>query len=908
MLATRNTCFALLSAMELDMRSLVRRESELASLSSFLPDDVRQSAFKRWRVDNKSHTVDAPTDDGGLLDYIDFCDLSKVMAGGRDLFKNVPPALRDFSGSAIVKLTAVRNRVCHSRPLEPDDFSTCLDFSTDLLKFHGDLFPILRDARSRLDRDPSHVLQLQIPSFWQHDAASAHHNLPLPEFDDTGFLGRATDRHQIIRLLRSHHPVVTIVGEGGVGKTAIALRCLYDLLDQPDQPYDAVVWCSLKVSALTPDGVIQLNSAVASSLGLFRAVVSALGSPMAGDMALADATQELQEYLSSYRILLAIDNLETLAGFDFRDFIIGLPPGSKLLLTSRVGLGEFEIRYVLDAMEPAGASALMRTFAQVLGQSDIWKQDEGRLRKYCKTLFHNPLLIKWYVSSVARGLDPQRLLDRGGSGLAEALSYCLATLFDKLSLGERQVVYTLASVRHPVSSAELYFLLASLKHEDIELALATLQRSSIVRRSAVGGDSCLYQLSEAAGVYIDQSNPPDKVFYANIQARLKDMRLMIEGEHVKQAAYSYEVMSVRTRTRDERIAAVYLRHALDELGRRHFEQARVQVAEAKTLLPTYSETWRISALVESESGEHYRASKDLDRAVELDPHSTIVRYQYAMFLMRAFEDSQAALQHLTEAERIDPDSTTILGMKAWALVRLGRYEEAANIYAPLLVGIMGQAKRWRIATRDQAAECYRRWAERDLENRDDQGFRDHIKQAFAIIGESVIRGDADSKTRQRTGKVMKEALWYAANRNDKAFAHECLERVESIVRYFPEGCITIADLSRYTALFADDHELCDRLEGAVCCYDPLLDKNATIATLGTSEHGSQRDRRLGTVVNLQADKGYGFLEDAHGQRWFFHRSCLIGECRWDGVRMGMQMSFNVGANDKGPCAVDVCDV
>jgi LuxR family transcriptional regulator, glucitol operon activator len=903
MSATRNTCFAILSAIEVDLRSFVRREAEANQASSFLPEDVLQNARRRWQADNKSQTVDTCADDSDLLDYADFGDLAKILSGKRAPFNNANQSILDCADEAVLRLSPIRNRICHSRPLEPEDFPICIDFARDLAARPEVSLPTLRSTLQRLEREPSYVLHLQIPRFWQSDVLRVDNNLPIPEFDDTGFLGRAADRQNVARLLCSHYPVVTIVGEGGIGKTALALRCLYDLIEMPDQPYDTVVWCSLKMTALTQEGVVQINADIASSLGLFRSMASTLGAPAPDSLKMEDARQELLEYLSAYRILLVIDNLETLAASELREFILQIPKGSKLLLTSRVGLGEFEVRYVLDAMESGAAAALMRKFARVLGLAEISKQDDGRLRHYCKELFYNPLLIKWFVAGVARGLDPQSLLNRDGGGLSQALGFCFANLFDKLSNSERKVVDAIASARRSVSSAEIFYLLGDLPREEIDWALSTLHNSSIVRRTVTQTDACLYQLSDSARAYLAKSSPPTPQFFADIQERLRQLRRMIEEEQVLQAGYSYEVFSVRTHSRDERIAAVYLRRALGFLDNGNFESAVGAVDEAKRILPSYSEVWRISSLVEGNRHDYYRATADLDHAVELDPHSTIVRYTYAQFLMKSMEDWSAALDQICAAEMDDPGAAAIRSAKALALVRLGRYEEAAPIYEALLNDLGGRPKRWRVATFDQAADCYRRWAERDNRNRDRESFSVHVSRAFDIIFCAVNSGDSDNRMRQRAGRTLSLALWFSSFGPDSELAMHCLNAVANLVPFFPEKCITIPDIAKYRAAFVDYPDVCARMDDLVSPFDPLV--RAEVKRRGVLPTGPVGEVRRGAVVSAQMEKGYAFIEDEAGQHWFFHRSEFAADSDWSTVRVGMRVVFAVGTNDRGPCAIQV---
>lgn len=145
-------------------------------------------------------------------------------------------------------------------------------------------------------------------------------------------------------------PVVTIVGEGGVGKTALALRCLYDVAQGENSKYDAVIWASLKTKTLTARGAEEIRESLISTLSLVQTIVGELGNPNPSKD-LPELLEEIIGYMADFRIFLAVDNFETLTDFALRSFLSRIPVGSKVLITSRVGLGEIELRYKLDPMD-----------------------------------------------------------------------------------------------------------------------------------------------------------------------------------------------------------------------------------------------------------------------------------------------------------------------------------------------------------------------------------------------------------------------------------------------------------------------------------------------------------------------------------------------------------------------------
>ena len=60
----------------------------------------------------------------------------------------------------------------------------------------------------------------------------------------------------------------------------------------------------------------------------------------------------------------------------------------------------------------------------------------------------------------------------------------------------------------------------------------------------------------------------------------------------------------------------------------------------------------------------------------------------------------------------------------------------------------------------------------------------------------------------------------------------------------------------------------------------------------------------GSIRTIRADKGFGFIKDATGKEYFFHRSAVYGESLED-LREGDSVEFDLGAGPKGPRAENV---
>lgn len=906
--AVRNTCFAITSAIEDDFRSLILAVADATGNEiDVLPSDVREVALKRRSNDHRMDSIGSDVGNSDLLPYIDFADIAKIIES------RLVPRLegeREWlvaTARALLSLTSARNRVCHTRPLEPEDLPKVLDFAQSLISLSSPFrFPAVAGALARLQAEPSFVFTLQIPQFWSEQNPKIHNNLPIPEFDETGFLGRSGDRMQVLKLLNSHYPVITIVGEGGIGKTALALRCLYDILDDQSSPYDAIVWVSMKTSALTQTGVQELNGAITSTLGLLSEIAANLGTPGAREFSSeADCIEEIAEYLTLYRIIVAIDNLETISTGSLRELLKRVPSQSKILLTSRIGVGEFEARYPLQGLDEKTSAILFRSYSRILGLAELSRLDEGNVKGYCRKLFHNPLLIKWFIASVARGADPVRTANSTAQNFSAALSFCFDNLFSRFGNPERVVIDTLASARKPLSSAEIHFLTPQLSSVDAEIALSALHNSSVVTRSKAGEDSFEYTLSESAISFISSKAPPSAAFFKQIQSRMRELRLVLTEASLRSARYEYDPFYVRSGdNRDEKISATYLRRALDTLKKSDFSGARMAVDEAKRLTPSNAEAWRIGGLVEQHANEFFRASENYEQAVGLNSRSKIARYCFGMFLMSDLEDFEGALAQFEVAIKLDSAAAPILTAKAMCLTRMGRPDEAAFIHEGLLVHIRDRERRWRLTGIDQAADCYKRWSFQDFEKKEFASSRQHALRGLQIIFDAAKVGDFDEKLLQRTARIVGESLSKKDLTNDLEFTEAAISLAECISLECGNKSIPInSEASRVlknSDVTAQQRDRLLSLDRSTANRE-MVSENTSIYQVA---HGDSTPVLHGHIHNL-AEGPYGFIQDSDGKRWFFHSNFLKNSSDWALIAPGVAVSYSIGYNSKGECAVDI---
>lgn len=892
--ATRMSCFSLISSIETDLRDVIYGVMQEQG-SVLLPEDVQKNAMERFKDHNKEEFVSKDGECRGLLDFVDFYDLSKILNKLATVQAVFDEHELKFVTAGLEGLTPARNRVCHSRPLEPSDFTELIDFTKEILTLGtGCGWVNLREAINNLD-NPAFALTLSIPDFWKSQKRSIYNNLPLPEFDDIGFIGRQKDRQSINKLLASNTKVISIVGEGGIGKTALAQRCLYDVLDlcedrSEDVPlFDIVLWVSLKTNRLTPSGVEQIREAISSGTGLFKDVSASLGGGKAEDI--DAALKEISVYMEEFKILLCIDNLETISSNEVRDFLANIPQQSKVLITTRIGLGEIEFRYKLDKLDDKPSAQLMRSLSRLLNIEGLYTRKQDEIIAICKRLYNNPLLIKWYVLSIASGQSHSAIINKQSASFQEALRFCFENLYDCLSDVEVNVVSVIACWRKPVSAVELRFILSEVDEVAIEEALNQLHNSSMLESNTDYSDARTYALTGVASEFLTSLRPVSSAIYDLVKRKRKELQEILDQQSVMRYHYNYDLNAIYWSSRDENICAIYLRKAQTDFKQGRSAQAFEHIRNAKAMMPAFSECYRIhSSLLKDDP---FQAQSQLEHAVELNPNSSLTRYAYAQFFLKE-EDYPAAEEQIVEALRIDSEDVSLKTCKAWIYALTGRYRLSAELYEEIIPLQSSRHKKFRLSTIDQAANCYMRLAEQLLRDNDYPESKKCLTRSEEIISEAISKGDYDVSIIQKLFKLLSLSEAYYDRSGDPSVSIDIITLIDVNV-----------DFLDFSSLRVVKDELAWYAEGASSgnatkAKDILVRLNGPDRTFGA--------RIKGSVLRVRdSDRGvsFGFIKGQNEVEYFFHRSYLRPNNMLDEKHADVGVVFSPGRSTKGLCAFDV---
>ena len=263
-----------------------------------------------------------------LQAYIEIANTNALMLG-------LSLEEKKFINGALSRIIPIRNKIMHPRLFEFFDYPSLKEV---FLKIPNVLksftwMNVLK-ADKMIKEEPSKLKQYEIAL---KKSSNVIENLPtVVDFEDTSFIGRRKEIGEIKeKLLKKNVHILSVLGDGGVGKTALVIKLLYDLLDDEKNPFELILWISLKTETLNNYEFDKISGAIQdinTMYGILNQFVGGEHSPR----------QNLIDISKTYKTLLVLDNLETINTEEIRDFLDEFSEDGKVLITSRIGIGEME--------------------------------------------------------------------------------------------------------------------------------------------------------------------------------------------------------------------------------------------------------------------------------------------------------------------------------------------------------------------------------------------------------------------------------------------------------------------------------------------------------------------------------------------------------------------------------------
>lgn len=623
----RNLLFCLLSAIENDLRAnILKLEAEGLVINA----DIKDKIALRFESENKTRSDEI----SDLIEYVDFGDYIKIFSSNIHMFSD--KKIIEKLNNNLEIILPVRNRVMHIRPLEFDDDKSVYDFTDNLDRFSKVInFSNTKNELKEIKDNPNHIVSIKFDTI-KRFKNQIKNNLPMVDYDDTGFIGRVNDKLELKRKILGAFPVITLLGVGGIGKTSLALSTIYDLMEEEkDNPlfFESIIWITLKTKGMFNGDFKEIQTAITTLDDNIKVV----GKNFADSKFIN--IDGIIDYMKKNRTLLIIDNFETINNEYDKDFFDNIPIGSKVLITSRKGVGNYENISKLGELTEKEAFLYLKKLSNIYKVNSLLKHSEIDLKQYLKNLNYSPLAIKWFVINVGKGMSPEQIFNKKYD---DYTNFCLSNIYEKLSSNAKLILKLIIKKRNRCNIAEIIYI-SEFKYVIATESIIELINSNFV----IQNEDFSYSIPEFAINYLqskeDFSIPEqDKLLEKNINKLAGNLENLNGDIHLTNEFHPLSIFPI---TESDRIATLYVLKAINYSKKNEYDLMNEHLDLAKETSPKFSDIYKIAGFLYSKVNIN-NSEKNYEIAIDFAISKIPVLYSYSGMLInnQRYEEAEKQLR------------------------------------------------------------------------------------------------------------------------------------------------------------------------------------------------------------------------------------------------------------------------
>ena len=573
-------------------------------------------------------------------------------------------------------------------------------------------------------------------------------NLPIADYEyEGGFVGRADDEEKIIKMLKSNmHRVITIAGAGGVGKSALTLKIVNDIIRDNIIEYDFIVWVSAKENKLSYLGIEDLEPTLKNYDELLDTILNVVGFD--ADSYGEDNNKkesDINDLIDACnRVLLIIDNLETITDERIINFILDSHPNVNFIITSRRGLGQVERRYDLKELKEKDAIHLFRIICKEKGLQELQIADESLIRSYVKKVYCYPLAIKWVLGQAALGKDIMCVIDGINEQSSDISKFCFEQVFSELSLEAKSILYALCLDNEAVPKGVLKYIsnLDDISFEDCihDLLIVSLILPEQKVNKQNGEINSYYSLLPLTRGYVKVELDKNRDIKSQLQERMVTVETTLEEAERAKVQYRFSLSNFGATTEEEKIASMLAQTAYQKYQAGSYLDAVETFKKAVDITPRFASIYRNWAIIESMESHWAEADALMEKASKLNKDDTQIWLVWGN-IKRKSDKIKEAYNYYEKAYKLSPKDNVVLNSYAQAISRLGDFQRADKLYKEALELVEGiPHNKHLIINYTSIAENLKKWAEALVEDRDYAQATQKIHDALVAI-QKVLKID-----------------------------------------------------------------------------------------------------------------------------------------------------------------------
>lgn len=710
--------------------SILERKAEMYEMIMALEQDFISNFYSKLslneistKIIEKSNRTDKCDEFLSVLEgldiqaYIEICNENVLKL-------KITKEQKDYLNKDFCKLIPIRNNVMHPRPLGVFDYPILKEAFNSVDKYISQFeWKNVGIIKEKILKNPE---TLKLPPNLRK-SENIIENLPtVNDFEETSFIGRNREIGEIkAKLHKKNVHILSIIGDGGVGKTALTVKLLYDILDDNSFKYELILWISLKTNSLNDYEFSEIKNSINTTSKMYNELKRFVGN---------DTIEEVPSYLISlaqeFNTLLVLDNLETINSSEIKEFLEDFTEYGQVLITSRIGLGEMEHRYKLEGFIEKDLMEYINTLLQLYGLEGMLSDDEKK-NIAIKELYSNPLAIKWFVRCLYNGKSVSEILKNKD----DLTNFCMSNVYEKLSKLAQDILDVLIVAGREITFAEVMYYLDNDDYTEVSRAVNDLIKCNFI-------DDKLFRESKKLAItlfakdYLKTLSREGKAIISSFMK--KDAELQSFGQSLIQCMqeepYTLKSIYVRNNDTSQIVSAYYLKKAIKCSYDGEIDQAHNLVEYAKKLSPNYFECNKVNAFIYSTTSQT-KAIEEYEIALsicESDEEKERMHIIYAGFLLRC-NDYLKALNEIEKAEKINNKNTYVLFEKSKIFACINRFDDSEKVLRSIDYTNLSQKNKNKYLTR--WADLFKRKSEHFDQRITSEKF-ELIKQAFEYLEKS----------------------------------------------------------------------------------------------------------------------------------------------------------------------------
>ena len=725
------------------------------------------------------------------------------------------------------KIVQIRNRVMHPKPLLFDDYAVLQNLFNRIDEYITCIGWLnVVSSRRELSDNLEQVLEKDVLEFNKE----LIDNVPELDCEEIEFVGRGKEIGELKKLLLNEKMrMISVVAAGGYGKTALVLKVLNDLKKEKKTPFELIVWVTFKTKQLDKTSFIDVNNAIKDMAAMNKLLFNFIG----GDS--QNTLQELILLAEYFNTLLVLDNLETINQQEMLPFIEEFYNHGKILITSRVSLGELDKRYDLQPLLKNDALELANRMLEYYNIDDKFTNREIESLTE-EILFSNPLSIKWAIRSMSRGATLEDIKkDR-----KDVVSFCMSNVYNKMPSLGKNILSLLAFNNSAMTIGQIVYYLQRKVEDLVEIneALVQLSRACFIDKIKMK-QSGLYELIEQGKIFMDSLTNQGglKELFINKKREINTIHQDIDVGS-EQDPYANESITIFSNTEDHIISAYYLYKAVKLMHEKKNDEALELIQLAENISPGYPESYKLHGLILGYMDKPEAEEKYLEAINKcLTTREKLIEYiALANYYIRVNKYKEA-LDKINQASLFDPNNSFVLLEKAKVLSFIGKYKEAEEILESIQIERLDSQKERNIFV-TRRADLRRRKAEQLDEVSQQRQRKELLLQAFEDLAKEE---HPDDMMNAMLCRVATDILFLSD-------FNKCAEKVLEVIFDRLHSLLSLSQYIEFKYKLNKSLSIIDK-ELSICCLKRIYGIDV-----------SNFDKNMGQVSLIKDN--YGFIVNA----------------------------------------------